>query len=219
MIVTCPACSTRFNLDPALLGSEGRKVRCNNCSHIWIQQPPQSVPADMAPFLSGEGPPIARGVEMPSEVRPRGRRRWGVMLGWVLFVIVLAGLAGAIMFGRQEIVAQWPPAERLYALVEMSSELPGAGFELRNVNSTRGEDAGVPLLVVKGELANVSSEIRDVPGLLAVLHDDDGKAIRQWPVDIAELRLLPGEVAQFESSVRNPPGAATRLTIDFTARP
>ncbi|MDH3229969.1 MAG: zinc-ribbon domain-containing protein [Alphaproteobacteria bacterium] len=35
MIVSCPACLTQFKVDPALIGSDGRKVRCAKCAHVW----------------------------------------------------------------------------------------------------------------------------------------------------------------------------------------
>lgn len=40
MIISCPACATRYNIDPAVLGDEGRRVRCANCGHNWIQAAP-----------------------------------------------------------------------------------------------------------------------------------------------------------------------------------
>jgi predicted Zn finger-like uncharacterized protein len=41
VIVSCPACATRFSLDAALLGDAGRTVRCAKCSHKWRQMPPK----------------------------------------------------------------------------------------------------------------------------------------------------------------------------------
>lgn len=35
MIITCPECSASFNLRTGALGSEGRKVQCSNCRHVW----------------------------------------------------------------------------------------------------------------------------------------------------------------------------------------
>jgi len=35
MILCCPACRTQFKVDSALLGPDGRKVRCAKCSHVW----------------------------------------------------------------------------------------------------------------------------------------------------------------------------------------
>ena len=42
MIISCPACATRYNIDPKALGEKGRKVRCSNCAHHWIQASPVS---------------------------------------------------------------------------------------------------------------------------------------------------------------------------------
>jgi predicted Zn finger-like uncharacterized protein len=39
MILTCPHCETKFELDSALLGDEGRKVKCSSCAEVWFQEP------------------------------------------------------------------------------------------------------------------------------------------------------------------------------------
>lgn len=36
MIVECPSCSTRFNLDESRIGERGAKVRCSVCSHSFV---------------------------------------------------------------------------------------------------------------------------------------------------------------------------------------
>ena len=38
MIITCPNCSTHYNVQPALIG-KGRSTRCFNCGHTWYQGP------------------------------------------------------------------------------------------------------------------------------------------------------------------------------------
>jgi len=35
MILSCPACQSQFKVDPALLGPEGRRVRCAKCAYVW----------------------------------------------------------------------------------------------------------------------------------------------------------------------------------------
>lgn len=39
MIVACPSCGARFNLDSAKLLPAGRNVRCAKCDHRWRQMP------------------------------------------------------------------------------------------------------------------------------------------------------------------------------------
>ena len=38
MIITCPNCLTRYDVDPVVIG-DGKPTRCSNCAHTWFQQP------------------------------------------------------------------------------------------------------------------------------------------------------------------------------------
>ncbi len=35
MIIECPACSKKFNIDEKLIPDEGRLLKCGNCDHSW----------------------------------------------------------------------------------------------------------------------------------------------------------------------------------------
>lgn len=51
MIISCPACSTRYVVPDSAVGIEGRTVRCAKCRHSWFQEGPELVPpvATVAP--------------------------------------------------------------------------------------------------------------------------------------------------------------------------
>ena len=36
MIITCPLCKKKFNIDINLISSEGRNLQCGSCEHIWF---------------------------------------------------------------------------------------------------------------------------------------------------------------------------------------
>ena len=40
MILNCSSCGASFKVDTALLGTNGRSVRCGSCGHSWHQKPP-----------------------------------------------------------------------------------------------------------------------------------------------------------------------------------
>ncbi|MFU7529684.1 zinc-ribbon domain-containing protein [Qipengyuania sp. ASV99] len=51
MIISCPACATRYVVPETAIGSEGRTVRCAKCKHSWHQDPP---PLDLVEQASAE---------------------------------------------------------------------------------------------------------------------------------------------------------------------
>lgn len=68
MIISCPACSTRYVVPDSAIPAEGRTVRCAKCRHSWFQE---SDPLDLAEMPAAEPlpappPPRAERGEAPS---------------------------------------------------------------------------------------------------------------------------------------------------------
>jgi predicted Zn finger-like uncharacterized protein len=69
MLLTCPACSTKFEINAALLGPAGRKVKCGKCAHRWhvmlegttdsILPASVSSVADSSPVVNAASPPAS----------------------------------------------------------------------------------------------------------------------------------------------------------------
>ncbi|HLZ64613.1 MAG TPA: DUF3426 domain-containing protein [Aliidongia sp.] len=71
MILTCPACATRYIVDPAAIGASGRTVRCARCHKTWHQDLPddQAIPRVTRPPVV-EAPPVMPTVSSSLTDRP-----------------------------------------------------------------------------------------------------------------------------------------------------
>lgn len=49
MLIVCPSCASRYELDPAKLGPAGRKVRCAKCETLWHVEAASGEPAAEEP--------------------------------------------------------------------------------------------------------------------------------------------------------------------------
>ena len=75
------------------------------------------------PVDTGERGPRRTASKPPG--RARGRREASLAAGWVLFLVVVTGLAAGFYFGRAQLVAMVPQMTRLYDLVGLSDPPSG----------------------------------------------------------------------------------------------
>jgi predicted Zn finger-like uncharacterized protein len=207
MIITCPSCRTRFQIAPASLGSAGRTVRCSSCSERWFVEP--FAEAAAAPPL-GIAP-----IELPAApaaVQAKAQRN-GARAGWLVASLV-ALLVVAAVAGRNEIAARLPTTVPLYQLLGLPLELP-LGMEFRELSSVQRVDAGQPVLVVTGEIANVSGQPRDVPPIRVALLDAEQRELDFGLFDPPQPALGPGAQARFEVQLGAPPPEASNFTVSF----
>ena len=207
MILTCPDCSTRFLVDSAAIGRQGRRVKCGKCGHGWFQEPGRERPTPPPPPVDLPPPrPVGMRANLPA-VR---KRRGSSPLGWVaLAAVVLIILIGGFLF-RVEIVNVWPPAAKLYATIGLPVDPaevgPGAGLNLRVVSTAQEKENGTPVLVIEGEVANDTSQVMDVPEMRAALTAEDDSVLHEWQFAAENGRLLPGRIVPVHDPGLRPAG-------------
>lgn len=216
MIISCPACSTKFVVDAKKLGPDGRRVRCGNCGHMWHQ----TVPAGQfsQPEVVLDPPPdrirpIPPGSGLPVPVRkPRSNAPLIALATFAAVICVM--LVGAVV-AREQIVQAWPASARLYAVAGLAVEPPGAGLILQNIRSEQRFEEATPVLRVTGQVANVSQTVREVPEIRAVSLDAQRRPIQSWKFTATPTRLLPGEVATFDTVSKEPGENVAQVTVSF----
>ncbi|NUB14387.1 DUF3426 domain-containing protein [Azospirillum brasilense] len=202
MIITCPACDTRYTLADSAVGPQGRKVRCAQCGHMWWQSPQDE--AAFPPDAVTEFHPVSPPSKAPAAKKsapgkppadPGARRR--ALVGWGSFVAVLLAIGAAGYFGRATVVRLWPPAALFYETVGLPVEPPGTGLQLQNVRSEQKAEDGKTALLVEGQILNVSEAARTVPALRVTALGADRQPLRNWTVEPVPPQILPGEIATF----------------------
>jgi predicted Zn finger-like uncharacterized protein len=71
MIISCPACTTRYVVPDSAIGAEGRTVRCAKCRHSWFQDGPALETLAPQPAVAPPEPAVEEA--MPTEQPPARR--------------------------------------------------------------------------------------------------------------------------------------------------
>ncbi|SDB04332.1 MJ0042 family finger-like domain-containing protein [Desulfonatronum thiosulfatophilum] len=206
MIVTCPNCDTKYNLDAAVLGTEGAKVRCIRCSHVFFVTPPSDHESEPDQHLDAEfdwlkdidEPGIgskkantggaasdAQASDISLEIHPSEEpKSRALTLVFVVLGLVIIGL-GVFLFARQDgqnIVSSWfgtPPAEEAQAPEVLGPDQVHL-ISLQNVRQyfVTNEKIG-QLFVIEGKARNDFPTPMELFKIEASLFDGEGHVVER----------------------------------------
>lgn len=219
MILTCPACRTRYLVDDrALGGTAGRTVRCAQCGHTWQQRPEPAAPLSADPVLSpGEPAPAEPPLAVPPRPAPAPSppRRPHVGMGalWLVLLVVIAALLATAILGRRQVVARYPQTAPAFAFLGLPVAPSESGLKIRKIEPTRSGGG----LVIEGEIANIGKVPRTVPRLRVALRDARDKEVQSKIIAPPQSRLKPGEVEHFKTVFERPNEAATGVVVTFAS--
>jgi predicted Zn finger-like uncharacterized protein len=232
MILTCPACETRYNVaDEAVSSAAGRQVRCANCGHIWhfataLQETLPLEPRRVAGATAGIAPPFAvsraasgtaaaeadatdslleLGTAATPTVAPQHVRRSLVRL--VSLLSVFAALL-LLILARNAVIRVWPDSAVVYSALGLYTE--ALGFDLKVTPTRTGED-----FIVATEITNITDAARAVPRLRVALLDGSRNELDVKIIDPAVNQLAPGAITRVRTVFEHPSITASDVEVTF----
>ncbi|MFD1333237.1 FxLYD domain-containing protein, partial [Methylopila musalis] len=114
---------------------------------------------------------------------------------------------------RTDVVRAAPGAASLYARIGLPVNV--RGLEIARVTSVEEMENGVPMLLVSGEIGNVSGETVEVPRLRLAVLAGDGRELYAWTTVSGRRELAEGETATFRARLASPPAEGRRIAVRF----
>ena len=145
----------------------------------------------------------------PAARARRACRPWPVPS---LALLVCLALAAAV-WGRGAVVRVAPATAALYAGIGLPVNL--RGLEFRGVRSEvvgAGTDA---VLVVEGEIANISGRDAAVPPIEIGLQAAEGQMLYRWSNEPPAQSLKEGDALSFRARLAAPPSEARQVLVRF----
>lgn len=214
MIISCPRCGTRYRIDVAQIGEEGRDVRCSHCTKVWFATPrPDPDELGVTEPEAAVSPPLE---EPPVERSAAGfelRKQTRVLASWLFLVILVLAIAGFIV-GRHEIATALPQTAALYQRIGLPLTFD-TKLEFRRLSSAQNVVDEVPMLIVEGEIFNVSGEATLLPPLRLDLLTEELEVVASETYDLDIERLAPGSTREFEIRFEKPPEEAQSFRLTF----
>ncbi|MBU8544519.1 MULTISPECIES: zinc-ribbon domain-containing protein [Roseomonadaceae] len=145
MRISCPNCAAEYDVPDQALAAGPRLLRCARCQHRFEAALPAPPAAESRAETAGAaGPPMSPEApddtpqDLPADVpeaastplaaptaqtperlaaAPASPPDRFALAGWLLTVLLLAAAGYAGFAFRAEVMAAWPPAQRLYGLL------------------------------------------------------------------------------------------------------
>jgi predicted Zn finger-like uncharacterized protein len=234
MILTCPACSTRYYADDGLIGPNGRSVRCAACGNAWFAEASLSLDSVVGeparrPALTRENVERMRRQATPAAPsssaalrfrqqqaeRVRKERVRAAIVTWGATGLAVCATAAGVVTVRQDVAELWP--ESASAFTALGLDVNVYGLEILDLQVSRDFDGATPIVIVSGEVRNIGADHKGSPPLRLTLRDEYANPVFEIVQALPTGDIAPGAAMPFSIRIENPPLNAVDLEASFAA--
>lgn len=144
------------------------------------------------------------------------QRRRMLSPSWPTVILTLMVIIAGILAFRVQVVRAMPQTASLFAEIGLPVNLRGLAFH--RVAVEKAQTDGVAVLIVKGEIVNVTRRLIEVPRLRFSLRDAAGAEVYHWTALPGQSMLGPGDVLGFRTRLASPPPQGQDIAIRFFSR-
>jgi len=234
MILTCPACGTRYQVDEANFPPAGRQVRCAKCGHGWFQPgPADDMPDAAAPppapepetesvaepsFAAMDAPREGFGAPFAAPPPAKDKMPWRDRLllaaGWLALAAAVLLIGFSALRYRQQISEIWPQTASVYR--GMGLGVDAKGLVIDQLSYRRENEDGQAVLALTGRIVNQGTRELPVPqSVLVILSNESGHEVYRWNFTPKAQSLKPGQSVPFATRLSSPPATARHLDVRF----
>jgi hypothetical protein len=144
----------------------------------------------------------------------RERARAAIAAWGATGAAVAASVAGMVVF-RQDVAQVWPNSASAYAAVGLDVNV--YGLEFFDLAVQRETDGATPILLISGEVQNISREGKIVPPVRVTLRDSHASEIYEVVYQLEVPPVEAGGSTPFVFRLENPPADAVDLETSFAS--
>jgi predicted Zn finger-like uncharacterized protein len=213
------AAGAAVTADAAPIAVLPQVVPWNDTVMVEINPSPSIAPEEPQTETNPIGGPIPGLVIPPRPVaKPRRAKANATPRQQRIFIAVsLASIALITAIGlRTTVVRAAPELAGLYAAMGLPVNL--RGLEFTEIKTTHEIQDGIPVLVIEGEVMNVTRQPVEVPRLRLAVLGPDARELYAWTALLPRSVLPEGEKLSFRSRLASPPAEGKQVLVRFLTR-